>query len=216
MKKAFSRILTLCLLLCLLASVAAPGLAAAKPTIANSTLWAGVGKSAVLVQNLPGNAKSFSITSSRKDIIKVGCGDRNDPSTLWLKPLKVGKSKITVKYKAGGKSYSVSSTFTVKKYPNPLAWVKVNGKKIDLKKNKLGYDLESYTKKKLTVDYALSSGWKVRRRFVSMFVDNDIKDVAWKKGKAIDLSNVPAAIVTLVLYNSKTDDEFLYMFFVTR
>lgn len=218
MKHTLIRILSLCLLLCLLTAVAVPGLAAEKPTIVNGTLWAGVGKSAVLVMNLPRNAKSFSITSSNKDVVKVGCSDRSDASTLWLKPLKTGKSKITVNYKSGGKSRSVSSTFTVKKYPKALAWVKVNGKKIDLslKKNKLGYDCIGYTKKKITVDYKVGSGWKVKRRDIVKFSGDTPVEGTWKKDTAINIAKCDEAFVQLVLVNSKTGDEFLYIIFVMR
>lgn len=215
MRNKLLKALSLCLLLALMAGLAVPGYAAAKPSIITSTLWAGVGKCALIVQNLPSDAKAFSVTSSRKDIVKAGCDDKADAGSLWIKPLKVGKSKITVKYTSGGKAKSVSATFTVKKYPNPLAWVKVNGKKVNLSKNKLGYDVNKYTKNSITIDYKLSNGWTVKTRTVARFKGDAIKDSSWKKNKAISLTGCDAAIVTLMLKN-KVGDEFLYMVFVTR
>ncbi len=215
MKSKLLKALSLCLLLALLAGLAVPGYAATKPSIITSTLWAGVGRCALIVLNLPEDAKAFSVTSSDKSIIKAGCDDRNDAGSLWIKPLKAGKAKITVKYKSGGKTRSVYARFTVKKYPNPLAWVKINGKAIDLKKNKLGYDVNNYTKKSITVDYKLSSGWTVKSRSVAKIESDDIKDSKWKKNKAISLAGCDMAIVTLVLKN-KVGDEFTYMVFVTR
>ena len=216
MKNKLFKALSLCLLLALLAGMAVPGCAAVKPSIVKSTLWAGVGKCALIVQNLPDGAKSFSVTSSNKNIIKAGCDDRNDASTLWIKPLKAGKAKITVRYKAGGKSRSVSATFTVKKLPKPFAWVKVNGRKIDLNKNKLGYDCLKYTKTKITVDFKLNSGWKVQFLDGAKIRGDEYKDFSWKKGKAVSLARDQRAILDIALVNKTTGDEFFYMIFVER
>lgn len=215
MRNNLLKVFSLCLLLTLLAGLAAPGYAAEKPSIITSTLWAGVGKCALKVQNLPSDAKAFSVTSNRKAVVKAGCDDRNDPDSLWINPLKTGNAKITVKYKTGSRTKSVSATFTVKEYPDPFVWVKVNGKKVDLSKNKLGYDVDKYAKKSITVDYKLSSGWKLKSRTVARFKGDDIKDSAWKKNKAISLSGCDMAIVNIVLKNG-VGDEFTYMVFVTR
>ena len=215
MKNKLLKTVSLYLLLAILAGSAIPGVAAAKPSIVKSTLWAGVGKCALIVLNLPSDAKSFSVTSSKPSVVKAGCDDKNDAGTLWIKPLKVGQSRITVKYVTGGKKKSVSATFTVKKYPKPFGWVKVNGKKIDLNKNKLGYDCLEYKKDEITVDYKVSSGWTVKSRTVAKFQGDDIKDSAWKKNKPISLADCDAAIVSIELKN-KAGDVFIYMIFVER
>lgn len=215
MKKKLLRSLSLCLLLTLLAGAMLPVNAATKPSIVKSTLWAGVGKCALIVLNLPSDAKSFSVTSSKSSVVKAGCDDKNDAGSLWIKPLKVGESKITVKYETGGKKKSVSATFKVKKYPKPFSWIKINGKKIDLNKNKLGYDCTKYTKDEITVDYKVSSGWTVKSRTVAKFQGDDIKDFAWKKNKPISLADCDGAIVSIELKN-KAGDVFTYMIFVER
>ena len=214
--KRLSKALSLCLLLSLLTGMILPGYAAAKPSIVKSTLWAGVGKCALIVQNLPDGAKSFSVTSSNKNIIKAGCDNKSDPSSLWINPLKVGKAKITVKYKVGGKSKSVSATFTVKKLPKPFTWVKVNGKKIDLNKNKLGYDCLKYTKTTITVDFKLNSDWKVQFLDGAKIRGDEYEDFSWKKGKAIKLAKDQRAILDIALVNKTTGDEFFFMIFVER
>ena len=106
MKSKLLKALSLCLLLVLLVGATLPGQAAAKPSIITSTLWAGIGRCAVIVQNLPSDATSFSITSSNKAVIKAGCDDKKDANSLWVEPLKVGKSKTlkaTVKGVKSGK-----------------------------------------------------------------------------------------------------------------
>ena len=216
MKNKLMRSFALCLLLVLLVGASLPGQAAAKPSIITSTLWAGIGRCAVIVQNLPSDATSFSITSSNKAVIKAGCDDKKDANSLWVEPLKVGKSKITVKYRSGGKTRSVSTTFQVKKYPNPLAWVKINGKKISLSKNKLGYDCNNYKKTSITVDFKVSDGWKVQYLDGVRIRDDEYRDFKWKKGKAIKLAADQRAIIDIALINNKTGDEFFYMIFVDR
>lgn len=222
MRKSLLKALSLCLLLTLIAGTALPGYAGgkAKPTIVNSPLWAGVGKCAVLVQNLPSDATSFSITSKDKSVLKAGCDDKKDRLSLWVKPLKAGTSKVTVKYKSGGKVRSVSTVFTVKKYPDPFQWIKINGKKIDLKKNKIAYDCLKYSKNKITVDYKISSGWKLNGGDALWGYINregqNTEMLSWKKGKAINLSSdFTDAVVAINLVNKKTGDKFFYMIFIT-
>lgn len=217
MKNRLFRVLSLSLLLAVLAAGMLPGYAAAKPSIITSTQWAGAGRGAVLVNNLPSDATSFSITSSKKDVIRVGCDDKKDAGSLWLEPLKKGKSKITVKYKTGGKKKSVSTTFEVKAYPKPFDYIKINGKKINLTKNKLAYDCLNFKKTKLTIDFKIGNkDWKVNFLDGAKIKGDDFVDFKWKKGKAIKLAKDEGAFIDIRLINKKTGDEFLYLIFVSR
>ena len=127
------RILSLILIVLLLTTIATPALAAkAKPSIIPTTLWAKCDYfESVRFRNMPEKAKLISIKSSNTKVIKVvkeGSGIYDN----YLEPLKAGKAKITVKYKIGSKSNTISATYTVKKYPNPLQSVEVNGAKVNI------------------------------------------------------------------------------------
>ena len=76
-------------------------------------------------------------------MLKVGMQKDFSRWGIWMLPLKVGKCRITIRYKLKGKTYSMSQIMTIKAYPSPIAWIKVNGKKVDLKKNKFQF----YSKK---------------------------------------------------------------------
>ena len=130
MKNRCSRVIALFLLLALLAGLV-PGYAAEKPSIRGTrVLWVGVGKCAVLLDNLPEDAAGFRISSSKKDVIQVG-KDSDDAFGMWMKPVKTGKSTVTITYKSGGKTRKITAQYKAKKYPDPFAWIKVDGKKLN-------------------------------------------------------------------------------------
>lgn len=80
----------------------------------------------------------------------------------WLDAKKVGKATITVKYKdASGKTGTLKKTITVKKYPNQIKSLKVNGKAVEVSENK--YFLDSKTgKTSVKIKMALKKGWKIK------------------------------------------------------
>ena len=89
------------------------------------------------------------------------------------------------------------------------------GQKVNLKKNKLGYDCNNYRKDTITVDYKVSSGWKLKSRTVAKYKGYDIENDTWKKNKAISLTGCDGAIIFIILEN-KAGDEFTYMVFMNR
>ncbi len=217
MKKTLSRIVSLCLLLTLLAGIALPGFAAAeKVTIrGGSVLWIGTGKNAVLLDNLPENAKSFKITSDNKAVLKVGKSG-NDAFGMWMKPLKAGKSKVTVTYQTGNTTHKVVKTYKVKKYPNPFAWIKVDGKKLSVKKDLVFSEVTGYSKDKLTIDYKLNSGWKKTGLTGVKFRESGNVEFSWKKNKAFSIAKAGAVSIDIQLKNTKTGDVFDYIIVVSR
>ena len=153
------------------------------------TLWAGCEYTyGAHFINMPENAKIVSIKSSKPSVIqatKTGSGiyDTN------LTPLKVGKSKITVTYKLNGEKKKISAYYTVKKYPSPYSYIKVNGKKIDIKNHKYYFDINKYTKTSAKIEIKLKKGWKIRDAYgydgngKNEFTPKNGKSFKIKKGK---------------------------------
>ena len=216
MKNKLLRTMSLCLLLAILAGSTIPGFAAAKPKIVNHLLWVGE-EYVLIINNLPEDAKSFSVTSKNKAVVTVRCVDKNDPYGMRLKALKAGRSEVTVKYKSGGKTRKVSAVFTAKSYPNPFAWVKVNGKKIDLKKNKFSVIYKDYANSKVTISFKLSSGWKLDS-CEGGYGPNDGDDfdsLTWKNGKAYKTRKGYWYNFAINLIN-KAGDDFHYVIAIRR
>ena len=153
-----------CLVLTLLVSaVCATTAFAATVKIVPSTLWTGTTyeyPDAFEVENFPDNAKVTSVKSSNTKLLKV-VSFTSDIEETVLKAVKAGKPKLTIKYKVGSKTYTKSATFTIKAYPKAYQYIKVNGKAIDLTKNKFYYDVNKYTKTTAKIAYKLNSGWSL-------------------------------------------------------
>ena len=207
--------LSLCLLLALLVGLAAPGCAASKPSIRGTrVLWIGTGKNAILLDNLPEDARSFKIASSNPAVIKVGKSS-NDAFGMWMKPLKVGSAKITVTYKSAGKTRKIADTYQAKKYPNPFGWITVDGVEINLSKNKVVADVTGYTKKSVKVNFKLNTDWMVRSLSGMKFGETS-KAFTWKKNKAVAFGNAGTVVFSILLKNKKNNDEFEYLVMVSR
>ena len=207
MKNKLFKALSLCLLLSLLAGLSVQGYATAKPSIRGTrVLWIGTGKNAILLDNLPEDARSFKIASSNPAVIKVGKSS-NDAFGMWMKPLKVGKAKITVSYKSAGKTRKIAATYQAKKYPNPFARITVDGIELNLKKNKVAADVAGYTKKSVKVNFELNTGWKV---------GETNKAFTWKKNRAVTFGNAGTVVFSILLKNKKNNDEFEYLVMVSR
>lgn len=203
------RVLSQLLTLLTVLSLMAPAMAAGnKPTIVPETLWAGCEYyNSLYIENLPESAKLLTIKSSKPDVIKVV----KEGSGLYdhhLVPLKTGKSKISVKYKSGSKTGTIAATFTVKKYPNPLSFVKINGNKIDIKSNKYYYTVNKYTGTKTTITVKPAKGWKIDSTWGYMEkADNnsDFSEFSPRSGKAFTIKKGYNAGAFFTLVNGKNE-----------
>lgn len=220
MRNKLLRSLSLCLLLAMLAGAMLPVCAEAKPSIKKETLWLGHAKDSVVLENWPDEAKVVSITSSKPSVLKVKKDKSFPPFGLWMEPLSVGTSKVTVKYKLNGKTYTMKQDITVKDYPNPapFTWIKLNDKKISLTKNKYVYTKKKYTKKNATIAFKLNKNWKLDGCFGAGWIDDEMVDaINWKNGEKF---KVPAkftrAVLAIELTNKKTKDTFYYEVHLNR
>jgi hypothetical protein len=219
MKSNILKMLSLCLLLALIFGACMPGLAENdKPALITGSgiLWVGSGKCPVVAINLPENAKSFSVTSSKPSVLKVGKQKGFGPYGWWMEPLKAGKSKITLKYKSSGRTRSVSAIFQVRNYPDPFEYIKINGKKVDLKKGQSNLFLEGYSKNSIAINYKLKSGWKVTGLGGDRIKGDEWMECTWKKNKALSLKGFDAADLIIDLKNTSSGTTCSFEIVVTR
>ena len=219
MKYSALKILSLFLLLALIVGACMPGFAEdEKPALitGSGVLWVGSGRSPVVAVNLPENAKSFSVTSSKPSVLKVGKQKDFGPFGWWMEPLKPGRAKITLRYRAGGKVRSVSGTFQVKNYPDPLEYIKINGKKVGLKKSQSNLFLEGYSKNAITINFKLKSGWKTTGLGGDRIKGDEWKECTWKKNKALNLKGYDAADLVIDLKNTSTGATCSFEIIITR
>ena len=213
------KILSVCLLLALILGACMPGFAADdKPALITGSgiLWVGMGRTPVVASNLPENAKSSSVTSSKPSVLKVGKQKDFGPYGWWMEPLKPGRAKITLKYKTGGKVRSVSGIFQVKNYPDPFEYIKINGKKVDLKKHQSNLFLQDYSKNAITINFKLKSGWKADRLLGDRIKGDEWKACTWKRNKALSLKGYDAADLVIDLKNTSTGALCSFEIIVTR
>jgi len=132
----------------------------------------------------------------------------------YLEPVKSGKAKITVKYKYNGKKYTVTKKVTVKKYPDAIKSIKVNGKSVNLDKKayRFDYDVEKYKKTSAKVKIKAASGWKISNAYmISAKGDTDkfkeLKPSVFKKGTSISIKKGYDAYMFITLVCTSGDNE---------
>lgn len=220
MKKKLLSLLSICLLLTLLSASLLPAWAAAKPSIQKGDLWVGSPKRTPILLDFPDDAKILSIKSANTSMLKVGKEKGFGPWGIWMLPLKVGKCRITIRYKLNGKTSSMSRVITIKKYPSPFAWIKVNGKKVDLKKNKFEFYSRNYKKKTFTVSFKLNAGWKLDSNPCpgAYWIGDDFGDgIKWKNGKSFKLpAEYDRLCAAIDIVNKNTGDFFNYEIWFTK
>ena len=135
---------------------------------APSEIWAGT-SGVIKVTNDEGKeAKIKSVKSSNENVIVIKKqswvtekeGEYQDVYVMASQ--KKGKATITVKYKAPGskKTKTLTKKVKVKKYPNEINSLVVNGKKINVDKHKFSVSRKT-SRKAVTVKLALQNNWKV-------------------------------------------------------
>lgn len=159
MRNRVLRMLALALLMVLAVS-ALPAMAAeSRASIVTRVLYVNCGSREIEMKNWTWREEIVSVVSSRPQIIKV-----MNRKELWLTPKRQGQAKITVKYKLNGRTYSTSATYTVKRYPNAVRSLKVNGENIPLRGDDkvcfggcLGEDAVTI------IDLKPASGWSIAK-----------------------------------------------------
>ena len=144
-------------------------------------------------------------------MLKVGRTANFGPWGLWMLPLKVGQCKITIRYKLNGKTSSMSQIITIKEYPSPFAWIKVNGKKVDLEKHKYEFYSKNYAKKTFTVSFKLNSEWKLDSDPCpgAYWIGDEFADgIRWKNGKSFKMPDKYTRLCAAIDIINKNTGEF--------
>lgn len=185
----------------------------AKCELVGDTLWKGDGENCLQWEGVNGDAEVVSLKSSNSSVLKVKKAEK-----LWdctVTPKGVGKAKVTVKVKVNGKNKSISANYTVKKYPNALTQIKVNGKAVDLKNNKFEAQVK-VTKEKNKVEFKLAKGWRLNSS--GYIYDGNSKFLKLRSGGTVKLTKAQSrsggAWVNFVV--SKGDDTFWYTVTLVR
>ena len=137
--------------------------------------------------------KIIKATSSNESVIKIKGYKADDQKRFIVVCKKTGKSKITVKFeKPDGTTGTAKMTIRVKKYPNQIKSLKINGKAIKTSKYKYQYYKGNYKKSSVKIKMALKTGWKISyvNASVSNYETGETKEIkvsksTIKKGKAI-------------------------------
>ena len=202
--KKLSFVLVLAFILATIIPVTYTEAAGNKPKIVTRTLWVGSSiVSSIEIENFPDNAKIISIKSSRPKVVGVDfCGPK--PYDNVLHGLKPGKSKITIKYKVGKKTKTISAVFTVKAYPKAISSLKINGKKTSLK----SFNGSVYVEQKTlaaSVDLKPAKGLKIQDVYAYKMKAYSDKQVQFKfkNGKKFTVKKGYVADLSYTLINKK-------------
>lgn len=131
-----------------------------KMWVGEDPYWVGLWK-----ENNEGIATAVS--SSKSSVVAVKKEKYRDEkgktqTAFYVKPESVGTAKITIKFKTkSGKKLSTSRTVSVKKYPNHIKSLKVDGKTVNVSKNKYLYLKGKFKKDKVKINMKLKDGWKI-------------------------------------------------------
>ena len=151
------------------------------------------------------NAMLLSVKSSNKKVLKVVKTEGDDLYSYYLVPKKAGKSKITLKYKYKGKTYKLSKTMQVKKYPKPIKKIKINGKTKKPSKYKFSCDTNNYKKTSAKIKITPAKGWKITGGYISQDESyfKTLKASVFKNGKSIKLKKDCSAYIYITMVNKK-------------
>ncbi len=154
-----------------------------------------------------------SVKSSNDKVVKAKKLGR-DMSEQCLIPVKAGKAKITIKYKYNGKPYTLKKTVQVKKHPNAIESITLNGNSIYLKKqkNRFNYDVKKYKKTSAKVKIKPASGWECTGAYMCTRKGKsdkykDLKPSVFKKGSSISIKKGYDAYMNISLVCTSGDNE---------
>ena len=112
-------------------------------------------------------AKLTDVTISDKTVAKLIKDTWKDggktQKSFRIVGKKAGKATVTIKYTTPkGKKCTLKKKLTVKTYPNEIQSLKINGKKVDVSKNKFEYNEGDLSSTKVKVNLKLKKGWKIQ------------------------------------------------------
>ena len=177
-----------------------------------SVMWVGDPISySVGVYNM-NSSKEYTIkkVTSSSTAVKVK-KEKYDNKTYWFAYGKrAGTATVKITYKKNGKIKKISQKIKVKKYPNQIKSLKVNGKKINISKNKFEYT-KRYKGTSPKIKLALKSGWKITYIDGQYYKKDTMKSFKVKKSQITKGSKISfpkkydSMIVWIYMQNKKGD-----------
>lgn len=111
-------------------------------------------------------AKIVSVSSSKPAILKIYKEKSDNEYVFWASGEKAGTYELTINYlDEGGNIQSLKKRGKVLKYPKHIKSLRVNGKKVNVKKKKLHYryNVKKYKGTTPTVKLNLKKGWRITK-----------------------------------------------------
>jgi hypothetical protein len=143
---------------------------------------------------------------------------------MAIKPVNTGSAIVTVKYKfSDWEKGSRTVRVTVKKYPNQIKSLKVNGKTVTIKKNKFTYEVNKYTGTKAAIKMTVKKdkGWKISDAYGFMYKGSKSGQMAVtvakiKNGKSISFpKKYKNANINIIMENAK-GESIRYVIYLYR
>jgi hypothetical protein len=173
-------------------------------------------------KSVNGTIKSVTVTSG-KDKAVVNHTKGSTWYSLDLK--KTGKIKLKVIYKkkSGTKKYTLYKTVTIRKYPNMIKSLKVNGNSINITKaRRYGYTVRKYKGTQPKIKLIPAKGWKYYYVQAYRFSDKESSDSRLKfktikEGRAIAFDKkYDGMTVDIYLMEEETSRMIIYTVYFTR
>lgn len=159
-------------------------------------------------KNIPDNATLVSAISSNKKVLKL----RKGVDDVYVSPEKPGKSKVTVTYEINGKKKKLEQVITVKRYPNPVKKIMVNGKRVKSTGDMCRIETLKNRKGKAKVKITLKPGWVIVKEESRVEMGHNGEIVAikrFKNGMTVTKKNKNDAFyMELILKNRKQTVNF--------
>lgn len=164
--------------------------------------------------------KVTSVTSSNSKVVKVVketyTNEKGKKQYFFhLNYKKAGTAKLTVKYtRANGKKATIKETLKIKKYPNMIKSLKVNGKAVKVSKNKFVYSVSSFKKTSAKIKMATKNGWKVKEATVDFYGKSysykELKKSVITKGSSISIPKKYERAIVYIYMENKAGDQITY------
>ena len=188
------------------------------------TLWAGDQERSTVSRFLMYTDSDLEVTnvqSSNSAVLKVSKLDSQKKTWSYeVSPLKVGKAKLSVTLTQNGASKTISETYVVKAYPNPITSITFNGESLTVPTAKAPFSTGYYFGFKgtsATLNMKVASGWEIT--YMSVYTHNQGasgKSVDITNGKAFDIPKGSQGSVNVNLYNSASSENVSYYLNVYR
>ncbi|MBQ6440345.1 MAG: hypothetical protein IJJ06_09525 [Mogibacterium sp.] len=166
------------------------------------------------------DGKLTSVTSSNTSVVSVSKLSAYDEKGKKIKIFrlnykKAGTAKLTVKYtRPNGKKATITKTLVIKKYPNMIKSLKVNGKTVKISKNKLRYTVKAFKNTSAAIKMATKNGWRITEATIDYYGKTykykELKKSVVTKGSKISIpKKYDHAIVYIYMYD-KNDNRIVY------